>query len=83
MKAVLTDKYIQNLDVPARKKRIEIFDQSTPNLCVRVYTSGSKRWSVKFRDNGKQRRRTIGTYPAMSIDRARRFRLSSSDNLSN
>ncbi len=52
-------------------KRIQVFDKSQPNLAIRIATSGVKSWSVVYKWNGRMKRLTLGTYPAVSLADAR------------
>jgi len=55
----------------AGPKRIQVFDKSQPNLALRIAASGVKSWSVVYKWNGRMKRLTIGTYPAVSLADAR------------
>jgi integrase len=73
MKIKLTNKHIEALTVPEDMKRIEIFDVLVPGLSIRVSKTGQKRWAHKYRHYGKQRRKTLGIYPALSLSDARQI----------
>ncbi|MBR1153567.1 site-specific integrase [Bradyrhizobium sp. JYMT SZCCT0428] len=47
------------------------FDSEVSGLAVRVYPTGSKVFVFDWRDNGRQRRATIGRFPAWTIGKAR------------
>jgi hypothetical protein len=47
------------------------FDSEVSGLAVRVYPTGSKVFVFDWRENGKQRRATIGRHPAWTIGKAR------------
>ena len=47
------------------------FDSEVSGLAVRVYPSGRKVFVFDWRDNGRQRRVTIGQHPAWTIGKAR------------
>ena len=55
----------------AGPKRLQIFDKDQPNLALRIATSGVKSWSVVYKWNGRMKRFTLGTYPAVSLAEAR------------
>jgi integrase len=55
----------------AGTKRIQIFDKSQPNLALRIAPSGVKSWPVVYKWNGRMKRFTLGTYPAVSLAEAR------------
>lgn len=65
-----TDRNISALKPPAAG-RIEYRDTSVPGLWLRVSDRDRKTWGVTYRLNGRQRRLTIGTYPALSLADAR------------
>lgn len=73
----LTAKTIANAK-PPKSGRLEIWDSiigGDPSLpgsfCLRVTTNGVKSWCVMYRLDGKQRRMTIGTFPAYELAAAR------------
>lgn len=73
----LTAKTVANAKQP-KSGRLEIWDSiigGDPSLpgsfCLRVTDNGVKSWCVMYRIDGKQRRMTIGTYPAYDLAAAR------------
>lgn len=56
---------------PPKSGRIEIFDTVIPGLCYRVTDKGARSWSIMYRFDGKLRRDTLGTYPALGLAAAR------------
>ena len=55
---------------PARAERYELVE--TSGLALRVSPDGAKRWGWRYRaPDGKQKRLTLGAYPAMSLGGAR------------
>lgn len=48
------------------------FDKGYHGLCLRISHGGTRTWCHIYRIDGKQRRRTLGTYPAMSLEAARK-----------
>lgn len=52
-------------------RRAEYFDDSLPGFSVRVGPSGRKSFCVLYRSGRRLRRYTLGTYPALSLSRAR------------
>lgn len=67
---VLTDKLIQNIST--EKSRLQITDAKTTGLKLRVSRSGHKSFAIMIRDKaGTYRTHTIGTYPAVSLKKAR------------
>jgi len=71
MQKKLTDLFVERVKPPA-SGRAEYFDASFPGLALRVTDKGGKSWSVFYRLNGRLRRFTIGTYPAVKAADARR-----------
>lgn len=67
----LTDLFVERVKPPA-SGRAEYFDASFGGLSLRVTERGAKSWAVLYRMNGRQRRYTIGTYPAIKPAQARR-----------
>lgn len=66
----LTDRLIQT--IKTETARLQITDARTPGLKLRVSRSGHKSFAVMMRDrSGKYRTITIGTYPDLSLKRAR------------
>jgi integrase len=55
----------------AADRRIDYFDEHTPGLHLRVTSSGVKSWSYIYRSNRRQRRLTLGRYPAVGLKDAR------------
>lgn len=73
MRKSLTDRYIETLKPPATG-RLDIVDAhpKAPGLTLRVTSTGAKSWSVRYSPKGqRQRRVSIGTYPAMRLAKAR------------
>jgi integrase len=67
----LTDLFVDRLRPPA-KGREEYFDTTFPALALRVTDTGHKSWSLFYRAAGRQRRYTIGAYPAFDPAAARK-----------
>jgi integrase len=74
----LTDLFVERVGPPA-KGRVEYFDASFPGLALRITDKGAKSWSVFYRLNGRLRRFTIGSYPAIKPAEARRAAQSALD----
>ena len=55
----------------AKAKRYEVWEDGRTGLGVRVSTVGRKSWVFMYRFNGKPRRMTLGTYPAVGVADAR------------
>jgi integrase len=65
----LTDRGIAALK--AADASVLYFDTEVSGLAVRVYPTGRKVFVFEWRDNGRQRRVTIGQHPAWTIGKAR------------
>lgn len=69
-KATFTARGITSLKSPL-KGQIDYFDSKPPGLGLRVSSSGRKSWFIMYRCNGRLRRLTLGTYPALGLADAR------------
>ena len=65
----LTDRGITALK--ATDTSVLYFDSEVSGLAVRVYPTGRRVFVFDWRENGKQRRKTIGAFPSWSIGKAR------------
>lgn len=52
-------------------ERASLNDDITPGLSLRVSQTGKKSWAIRYRINGRERRRRIGRYPQMRLAEAR------------
>lgn len=74
----LTDVTIRNLkafekpDGTKTEKTYKVSDEK--GLYIEVAPSGGKRWRFKYRIDGKEKRLSLGTYPEISLKRAREKR---------
>lgn len=66
---MLTNIQCKNALCPAGEKRARFADSG--GLYLEVSPTGSKRWFLKYRINGKESRLAIGAYPAVSLVDAR------------
>ncbi len=57
---------------PPSTGRVEYFDAMLPAFGLRVTERGHKSWIVFFRVGGRQRRLTLGSYPALTLADARK-----------
>jgi integrase len=68
---ILNDTSIRSLKPPATG-RVDYFDDATPGLSLRVTSNDVRTWTVFYRDkNGRQKRLTLGRYPAVKLVDAR------------
>jgi hypothetical protein len=65
----LTDRGITALK--ATDTSVLYFDSEVSGLAVRVYPTGRRVFVFDWRENGKQRRKTIGAFPSWTIGKAR------------
>lgn len=69
---MLTDAQCKNATCPPEKVRVRFSDSG--GLYLEVGPNGSKRWFWKYRKEGKEGRMALGSYPAVSLNSARRAR---------
>ena len=62
---------LNNIELP-EKGRIEFRDTKVPELILRVTANGSKSFSVAKKIGGKNIRATLGSFPANTIEQARK-----------
>lgn len=67
---MLTDSALKNLK--ATKKIMRTFDSG--GLYIEVSPSGGKWWRLKYRFLGKEKRISLGVYPAITLKKARELR---------
>jgi hypothetical protein len=70
MRAKLSPKGVEHLKAPG-PKRLDVWDTVLQCFGMRVSPTGRKTWFVIVRADGRQKRVTIGTYPAISLAEAR------------
>jgi len=66
---MLTDKACKNATCPPEKARARFADSG--GLYLEVSPSGSRRWFLKYRKDGKETRLALGGYPNVSLADAR------------
>ncbi len=67
---MLTETAIKN--AKAKDKPYKLSDSG--GLYLEIATSGGKHWRMKYRFDGKEKKLTIGSYPAISLKQARDIR---------
>lgn len=67
-----TKRAIDALPNPDKGQRETYYDNKTPGLLLRVSSTGSKSFAVRRKTNGRAERITLGKYPAMTIEQARK-----------
>ncbi len=58
-------------EIKPKAKIYEVWEDGRTGLGVRMSPKGRKSWNYMYRFNGKARRMTLGTYPAVSLASAR------------
>ena len=69
---VLTDVQCKTASCPPDRPRVRFADSG--GLYLEVTPNGSKRWFLKYRIGGKEKRLALGGYPAVGVTAARRAR---------
>jgi len=69
---MLTDADCRNATCPEGKPRARLADAG--GLYLEVTPNGARRWFVKYRFGGKERRLAVGNYPGVSLKDARKAR---------
>lgn len=67
----LNDKIIKSVSAPATGSKI-IYDPRSPGFGVRITSTGAKSFVLNYRFKGRERRITIGSYPAWTLLAARK-----------
>jgi integrase len=78
---MLTDVLVRKTAPTA--KRQEIADGQTPGLYLLVQPTGGKSWAVRYSRNGRVKKVTLGSYPALPLAEARRRALSIAASVAN
>ncbi|MCW5699258.1 MAG: integrase arm-type DNA-binding domain-containing protein [Rhodospirillales bacterium] len=68
---MLTDAAVRRLKAPTTGQ-VDHFDQALPGFGLRISAGEVRSWFAFYRVNGKQRRETIGRYPAVTLADARK-----------
>lgn len=72
MRKKLTDTLVKKQALPSQEEaQVEIWDTALPGFGLRLGWKGRRSFMVMTRVHGRQRRFTVGTYPAMSLAEAR------------
>lgn len=66
----LTDNQIRNLKPKEKSYKVSDFE----GLFLLVTPAGSKLWNLKYRLFGKEKKLSLGAYPAISLAQARKFK---------
>jgi integrase len=71
-----TKKALDNLPIPTGDSRPSYYDEQINGLLIRVTSKGTKSYMVFRRINGVPKKNTLGTYPNMTIEQARKKAIS-------
>ena len=69
---MLTDADCRNAKCPPDKKQAKFYDAG--GLYLEVSPAGSKRWFLKYRVSGTEKKLALGSYPTVSLKAARQAR---------
>lgn len=69
---MLTDAECRNAVCPPNKKQLKLYDSG--GLFLEVSPAGSKRWFLKYRIEGKEKKLALGSYPSVKVTAARKAR---------
>jgi len=67
-----TKSYLDNLKPAPKGTRYKVYDKIRPELSIRITDKGTKSFLIQKRLNNKIVKITLGKYPAMSINQARK-----------
>lgn len=81
MRVAMTDRFVARAAAPDRGQ-VEYFDARATGLALRLSQGGARAWCFHFSDNGRRRRITLGSYPAMSLADARAAAVEAKGNVS-
>jgi integrase len=68
----LTQTSVNKLSLPGGKSDAIFFDEALPSFGLRIRAGGSRKYVVHYRQGGIQRRHTIGSANALTLEEARR-----------
>jgi len=71
LKKILTDRALKALKPALKGSRYTVWDGIIPSFGVRVTDKGHISFVIQRRLNGRMLRRTLGDYPALSLEKAR------------
>ena len=69
-----TDRTIAAFRLP-EQGQVDYYDVKMPGFGMRVSYGGAKTWFIKYVHEGRQRRKTLGQYPAIKLAKARELAL--------
>jgi integrase len=69
----LTQKTVESLTLPEGKAEAIFFDEEIAGFGCRLRSGGSRVWIFQFKQGNKQRRMTLGSFPAIRSEPARQI----------
>lgn len=66
----LTDRTVKAIEPPAKRYRL-IADEDMPGFALRIMASGTRSFILRYTADGRERRMTIGSFPAWTATAAR------------
>jgi len=66
----LTDRKVARTR-PPKSGRLDLWDEEMPGFGLRISPAGRRSWQVMYRIEGRKRRLTLGTFPALPLEVAR------------
>ena len=66
----LTDRTVADA-APPESGRVELWDAELPGFGLRISATGRRSWQVMYRIDGRKRRLTLGSFPALPLKLAR------------
>ena len=66
----LTDRAVADAAAP-KSGRVELWDAELPGFGLRISSTGLRSWQVMYRVDGRKRRLTLGSFPALPLKLAR------------
>ncbi|MFN0263377.1 tyrosine-type recombinase/integrase [Tepidamorphus sp. 3E244] len=68
----LSDKQVRDLEPHPQRNQQIVYDTQVTGFGIRITATGKKSFILNYHVNGRERRRTIGHYPAWSVAAARK-----------
>lgn len=70
-KIKITSRWVESVEPATEYPQVDYFDTKPPGFGLRVTRTGRKTWFCMYRQNGRLRRLTLGTYPTLTLADAR------------
>lgn len=71
MQAILDERFLDELKIPAGKSRITVSDLACPGLSIELRGTGRGTWRLRYSHDGEQHLLSLGLVGDMSLDDAR------------